>query len=66
MIKVFTLENNKEWDSVVKTFKRYDVYYLSGYVKAFYIHGDGDPLLFFFENENVRGILSPGSKDVLE
>lgn len=55
-LKVYTIEQAKEWDVIVRTFKDYDVYWLSGYVKAFMIHGDGDPLLFFFEDKNVRGI----------
>jgi len=27
--------------------ENFDVYYLSGYVKAFHAHGDGEPKLFF-------------------
>jgi len=56
MLKVFGLDKDKEWDEIVKSFKDYDVYYLSGYVKAFQIHGDGEPLLFYYEDANCRGI----------
>ena len=46
----------EEWDEVVRSFADYDVYYLSGYVKAFQIHGDGDPQLFYYEDNDLRGI----------
>lgn len=56
MIKIYGIEQSREWDELVKTFPNYDVYYLSGYVKAFMIHGDGEPHLLFFENDGLRGI----------
>lgn len=56
MLSVYTLEQSREWDTVVRSFVDYDVYYLSGYVKAFQIHGDGEPFLFYYEDSNIRGI----------
>ena len=44
------------WDNVVKSFARYDVYYLSGYVKAFQIHGDGEPQLLYYEADGLKAI----------
>ena len=49
MLTVYTLEQAAQWDLVVRSFKEYDIYWLSGYVKAFQIHGDGTPLLFFMK-----------------
>lgn len=46
----------KEWDELVHSFANYDVYYLSGYVKAFQIHGDGEPQLFYYNENGLRGI----------
>lgn len=45
-----------EWDDIVRSFSEYDVYYLSGYVKAFHIHGDGEPQLFYYEQDGLRAI----------
>lgn len=45
-----------EWDETVKSFAEYDVYYLSGYVKAFQIHGDGDPQLLYYEADGLKSI----------
>ncbi len=64
MIKVYTLEQSEEWDEVVSSFKEYDVYWLSGYVKAFHIHGDGEPLLIYYEDEMTRGVNVVMKRDV--
>lgn len=63
-LAVYTLEQAEQWDAVVRSFRKYDVYWLSGYVKAFQIHGDGVPLLFFYENDNTRGINVVMKRDV--
>lgn len=63
-LTVYTLEQSERWDAIVRSFREYDVYWLSGYVRAFQIHGDGDPLLFFYEDENSRGINVVMQRDV--
>ena len=64
MLSTYTLEDSDKWDKIVKSFKDYDVYWLSGYVKAFKIHGDGEPLLFFYEKGNTRGINVVMKRDI--
>lgn len=66
MLKVYTLNESIEWDNIVKSFSQYDVYWLSGYVKAFKIHGDGEPLLFFYEDSNTRGINVVMKRDIAD
>lgn len=56
MIRLLDLAHSVEWDEIVHSFSEYDVYYLSGYVKAFHIHGDGDPYLLYYENNGLRAI----------
>lgn len=56
MIKILTIEQSAEWDAIVRSFSNYDVYYLSGYVKAFEIHGDGAPELLYYEADGLRAI----------
>lgn len=63
-LTVYTLEQSEQWDAVVRSFKDYDTYWLSGYVKAFHLHGDGDPLLFYFEEDETRGINVVMKRDV--
>ncbi|WP_298023060.1 GNAT family N-acetyltransferase [uncultured Dysosmobacter sp.] len=64
MLEVLTFEQRDRWDSLVRSFKKYDAYWLNGYVKAFQIHGDGDPLLFSYESEKTRGINVVMKRDV--
>ena len=64
MLSIYTLEQREQWDAIVRSFKNYDVYWLSGYVKAFQIHGDGEPILFFYENNNTRGINVVMKRDI--
>ena len=50
------MSHSAEWDSIVSSFKEHDVYYLSGYVKAFHIHGDGNPYLLYYQGEGLKAI----------
>lgn len=56
MIQIFNINQLKQWDDVVRSFAEYDVYYLSGYVKAFHIHGDGEPQLLYYDENGLRAI----------
>lgn len=62
----YTIEQAEEWDKAVRSLNAYDVYYLSGYVKAFQIHGDGDPVLFYYVDENLKGINVVMKRDVAD
>lgn len=64
MLTVYTLEQSVQWDAVVRSFKEYDTYWLSGYVKAFQIHGDGEPLLVYYEDNKVHGINVVMKRDI--
>lgn len=64
MIKIITFEDRVEWDKTVVSFKNHDVYYLHGYVEAFMLHGDGDPLLICYESESMRGIYVAMKRDI--
>ena len=56
MIRLFDSSQSADWDAIVRSFEEYDIYYLSGYVKAFHIHGDGDPYLLYYESADLRAI----------
>ncbi len=64
VLTVYTIEQSDQWDAIVRSFKEYDVYWLSGYVKAFQLHGDGEPLLFFYKGSDIRGINVVMKRDV--
>ena len=66
MLNIISIVDSQKWDEVVESFHDYDVYYLSGYVKAFQIHGDGNPMLFFYEDDNCRGINVVMKRDIAD
>ena len=56
MLSVLTLDESIKWDSIVRSFAKHDVYYLSGYVKAFQINGDGEPIFVYYEDDTIKAI----------
>ena len=57
-ITEYNLDNHILWDEVVKSFSNYDVFYLSGYSRAFMMENpkNGIPILLLYEHENDRAI----------
>lgn len=66
MLTVYTTQNKEQWDNIVCSFENYDTYWLCGYVKAFEVHGDGDALLFYYEDDSSRGINVAMKRDISE
>lgn len=62
--KLVTLNEKTLWDEIVKSFKEYDVYYLSDYVKAFELHGDGTAQLFYYKNDDIQAINVSMKRDI--
>ena len=58
LIREYCIKNANEWDSIVKSFPNYEVFYLSDYVKAFMNEDkkNGEPILILFENDEDRAI----------
>ena len=56
MITTIGPDRAEQWDSIVRSFRDYDTYWLSGYVRGFQIHGDGEPLLICYDDGKTRGI----------
>ncbi len=56
MLTIYRLAQSEQWDALVRSFADYDTYWLSGYVRAFQLHGDGEPRLIYAETEGARGI----------
>lgn len=64
MFLVLTIRELDKWDEIVKSFKNYDVYYLSTYAIAFQLHGDGEPLLFYYDDGKTRAINVVMKRDI--
>lgn len=66
MFEIITHDEKDRWDSMVASFPDHDVYYLHGYVAAFKIHGDGEPLLLYYDDGTMRGIYVAMLRDIAE
>lgn len=66
MITMYSLDQCSTWDQCVCSFTNYDVYYLSGYVRAFQLHGDGTPILFHYEKGNSKAINVVIKRDIAD
>ncbi len=64
MVCIYKLEEYEKWDAIVRSFCNYDVYYLSGYARAFQINGDGTPILIYFESADTRAINVVMKRDI--
>jgi len=64
LLQVISNDDPLKWNKTVKSFKDHDVYYLAEYSKAFQIHGDGDPILFYFDNGKIRAINVVMKRDI--
>lgn len=64
MYSVISSDQNNKWDNIVKSFKSYDVNYLSGYAKAFQLQGEGKPFLFYYNDGSTRAINVVMKRDI--
>ncbi len=67
-IQEFRIEHSVEWDSVVKSFGHYEVFYLSDYVRAFMEENkeNGKPILLYYTNDADRAINVVFKRDIAE
>ncbi|OCA84604.1 GNAT family N-acetyltransferase [Bacillus sp. FJAT-27986] len=64
MLSIINIHEQEKWDNIVKSFEFYDVNYLSDYVKAFQLNGDGLPLLFYYNDDRTRAINVVMKRDI--
>lgn len=64
MIETYMLDECDKWDSIVRSFEKYDVYYLSGYVKAFEKNKDGKALLVYYQDDDAVKEGKPGTRAI--
>jgi hypothetical protein len=63
---VITIEESQKWDDIVRSFINYDVNYLSRYARAFQLHGDGEPILFYYDDGSTRAMNVVMKRDIAE
>lgn len=65
-MKIITYGSQAEWDKIVKSFANWDIYYLSQYAGSLQLHGDGEPLLIYYESEQIRVAYVVLQKDIAD
>lgn len=63
-LDLIKFDEKEKWNQIVKSFNNFDIYYLTDYLKAFKIHGDGEPLLFYYEDKNFRAMNVVMKRDI--
>lgn len=53
-MEVIDIEDKEKWNRVLQTFEQRDIYFTYEYNTALMRHGDGHPLLIYFEAQDVR------------
>lgn len=64
MIKTILFDQKEEWGKIVTSFENHDVYYYHGYLEAFKLHGDGEPILVYYEDVQLRGMYVAMRRDI--
>ena len=63
-IAIITLNEKEKWNNIVKSFSNYDVFYLPEYVEAFEMHGDGEPILFYYNDGKTKAMNVVMKRDI--
>lgn len=64
MLEIITVEEKEKWNKIVRSFADYEVFYLNEYVQAFQMQGNGDPLLFYYEDVDGRAMNVVMKRDI--
>ena len=54
ILRIIDASQKDIWNSNVKSFRNWDVYYLQEYALSFQIHGDGAPFLIDYRDDHAR------------
>ena len=66
MLSIVNMDEAGKWHGIVKIFSAYDVYYFLNYAKAFQIHGDGEPILFYYNDGSTKAMNVAMKRDIAE
>lgn len=53
-MQVIGWQDKERWNEIIRTFAGWNVYFLNEYAVSFMLHGDGEPMLFYFEDGRMR------------
>lgn len=53
-MEIIYIDEQERWNTIVKSFNNWDIYYLAEYAISFQLHGDGNPCLIYHESDAAR------------
>lgn len=53
-MQIIGIDEKEAWNNIIKSFPRWDVYYLNEYAKSLEVHGDGEPILIYLKKGSER------------
>lgn len=59
MMQVISFHDKQNWEKVIQRFSHKDVYYFQAYCSLYYLMGDGEPFLAFYENHYGNTVCYP-------
>lgn len=65
-MEIIRLDQNERWNTIIKSFSDWDIYYLSEYAESFRIHGDGEPILIYMSFAERRMAYIMMQNDIAE
>ncbi len=66
MLNILSANEKEKWNQAVKSYAKWDIYYLCEYAETFRLHGDGDPLLIEFADGDDRFCYVVMRRDISE
>ncbi|MEA4821527.1 MAG: peptidoglycan bridge formation glycyltransferase FemA/FemB family protein [Erysipelotrichales bacterium] len=51
---ITAITTKQEWKNTIESFRNNDIYYTYDYCKSFQLHGDGEPKLIYYTNNNFK------------
>ncbi|MCI9174002.1 MAG: peptidoglycan bridge formation glycyltransferase FemA/FemB family protein [Lachnospiraceae bacterium] len=53
-MEIIPIEKKEKWNSTIKSFRNWDIYYLNEYACSLQLHGDGQPVLIYHEQNGGK------------
>lgn len=53
-MRILKTDEKIQWNTIIKSFPHWDIYYLCEYAVSLELHGDGEAHLIYFENDEIR------------
>lgn len=60
------IDDSEKWDSAVRKYTQYDVFYLSSYLKAFQLQGSGEPILIVYSDSGDYAVNAVFKRDIAD